>query len=406
MEAASHARHISNWIQGYLEFTDNTEPPEIFREWVGISTIASVLQRKCYLTWSDDLIFYPNLYIVLVAPPASARKTTAMISGLKFLREPGINVRLAAEAITREALIREINNARDFYEDEDNRMVTHSSLTVYSAELAVFLGYNNPAMLSDLCDWYDCRDQWKYQTKGAGTSDYIDNVWVNILGGTTPELIQSTIPVGAIGNGLASRMVFVYANKKGKVIPTPFTTDDERQLRKLLVEDLVNISSLKGQFKFTEKFIGAWTEFYTTTNEVHPFRDDKFLGYFDRRAATILKLCMVLVAARSNEMVLRESDLILAIDTLSKVERTMQRALQGLGRNPFSDILHKVMYEIASKKEVSMADLMAKFISDLNYSELEDIIRSLDMAKYVVFVENTGKVRATLAGEKLDGELD
>ena len=153
----SRSRNIPSWIQGYLEFTDNTEPPEIFREWVGISTVASVLQRKCYLTWSDDLVFYPNLYIVLVAPPASARKTTAMISGLKFLREPGINVRLAAEAITREALIREINNARDFYEDDENRMVTHSSLTVYSSELAVFLGYNNPAMLSDLCDWYDCQ---------------------------------------------------------------------------------------------------------------------------------------------------------------------------------------------------------------------------------------------------------
>ena len=72
------------------------------------------------------------------------------------------------------------------------------------------------------------RDQWKYQTKGAGTSDYIDNVWVNILGGTTPGLLQSTIPVDAIGSGLTSRMVFVYADKKGKVIPTPFTTPEER----------------------------------------------------------------------------------------------------------------------------------------------------------------------------------
>lgn len=402
----SRSRNIPNWIQGYLEFTDNTEPPEIFREWVGISTIASVLQRKCYLTWSDDLVFYPNLYIVLVAPPASARKTTAMISGLKFLREPGINVRLAAEAITREALIREINNARDFYEDDEKRMVTHSSLTVYSSELAVFLGYNNPAMLSDLCDWYDCRDQWKYQTKGAGTSDYIDNVWVNILGGTTPGLLQTTIPVDAIGSGLTSRMVFVYADKKGKVIPTPFTTPEERELRKLLVEDLEIISSFKGQFKVTKEFIGAWTEFYTTSNEVRPFQDDRFLGYFDRRAATILKLCMVLVASRTSSMVINEKDLFFAIDTLSKVERTMQRALQGIGRNPLSDILHRVMFEVASKKEVSMADLMAKFISDLNYTELEDIVKSLDMAKYVVYVENTGKIRATQAGEKLEGGFD
>ena len=115
---------------------------------------------------------------------------------------------------------------------------------------------------------------------------------------------------------------------------------------------------------------------------------------------------MILVASRSNAMVINEKDLFFAIDTLSKVERTMQRALQGIGRNPLSDILHRVMFEIASKKEVSMSDLMAKFISDLNYTELEDIVRSLDMAKYVVYVENTGKIRATESGEKLEGGFD
>ena len=406
MELSLSPRHTSSWIRGYLELTNNTEPPEIFREWVAISTVASVLQRKCYLTWSDDLIFYPNLYIVLVAPPATARKTTAMTTGLKFLREPGINVKLAAESITREALIREINNARDFYEDDEGRMVTHCSLTVYSSELAVFLSYNNLAMLSDLCDWYDCRDQWKYQTKGAGTSDYIDNVWVNILGGITPELIQSTIPMTAIGSGLASRMVLVYANKRGKIVPTPFTTDEERELRTLLIQDLETISRLKGQFKVTKEFIGAWTEFYTNTAEVNPFKDDKFLGYFDRRAATILKLCMVLVASRTNSMVIHDSDLFLAIDTLSKVERTMRRALQGLGKNPQADILHKIMLVMATKKEVHISELMSQFISDVSAYELEDIINSLDMAKYVVLMKNTGMIRITEAGEKLKGEFD
>ncbi|GAG17670.1 unnamed protein product, partial [marine sediment metagenome] len=89
-----------------------------------------------------------------------------------FLDELGI--KLAAEAITREALIRELkNSSADDIDHETGKATHHSSLTIWAQELAVFLGYYNHQLLSDLTDWYDCKSKWTYRTKTMGTDEII-----------------------------------------------------------------------------------------------------------------------------------------------------------------------------------------------------------------------------------------
>jgi len=82
---------------------------------------------------------------------------------------------MAAEATTREALIRALKEAGgtsvgDMVVGDGaiSQLYLHCSLTVYSQELTVFLGYNNMQLMSDLCDWYDCRESWTYRTKNMG----------------------------------------------------------------------------------------------------------------------------------------------------------------------------------------------------------------------------------------------
>ena len=129
------ARQLIDWIDGYLKYTDNSEPPQMFRLWCAISVIASVLQRKCRLEWGT-ITFYPNMYVVLVAPSGKARKGTAMGPALDFLED--LNIKLAAEAITREALIRELANANSTDPDiESGSIEFHSSMTIFSPELTV-----------------------------------------------------------------------------------------------------------------------------------------------------------------------------------------------------------------------------------------------------------------------------
>ena len=51
--------------------------------WVGVSTIAGALRRK---VWIDQAYFkwYPNFYIILVAPPGIVAKSTTASLGMRL----------------------------------------------------------------------------------------------------------------------------------------------------------------------------------------------------------------------------------------------------------------------------------------------------------------------------------
>lgn len=384
-------RQLDDWIKGFLKFTSNTEPPYLFRKWIGASVIASALQRKCFLPWGS-LTFYPNIYVVLVAPSGKARKGTAMDPGMDFLREPGMNIKLAAEAITREALIRELKNSTDTaIDDESGAKAVHASLTIYSQELTVFLGYNNLHLMSDLTDWYDCRKKWIYRTKHQGT-DVIEGVWANLIGATTPKLIQVAMPMDAIGLGLTSRIIFVYEEKKGKSVPDPFQTPEELALRAKLVSDLEKIAMSAGPFRVTEGFVSAWTEWYLSQEGNPPFQDERFAGYFERRPAHVMKLSMILNASRSDKKVIDDGDLSSAIEMLEATEVKMPMTFSGIGASSQAAILARVMAEVGNRKEVTFAELMNILRHDATKWDLERVIDALEAMDFCTYISNTEKI--------------
>jgi len=338
------SRRVDDWITSYLKYTDHSEPPLLYREWVAVALIAAALQRKCYLRWGTAGVFYPNMYIVLVGPSGKCRKGTAMGTGAGFLRELGI--KLAAEAITREALIRELKNSTEYLQRSDGKIITHASLTIYSQELTVFLGYDNKQLIADLTDWFDCRDNWTYRTKNMGT-DEIVGVWVNLIGATTPHLIQNALPQDAIGGGLASRIIFVFEEDKGKLVPAPFLSVTDEQLKKDLLADLEDIYTTNGMFLVTEEFVDEWVKWYTNQDKFPPFSDPNFAGYNSRRATHILKLCMILSVSedcRTDDGTLKISKEILlrAIDLLERTEVKMPRTFMGRGSSQIAPVVYEI----------------------------------------------------------------
>jgi len=94
-------RKLPDWIDGFLLYMENTEPPYSYKLWTAISVLASALQRKCFLRWGT-ITFYPNMYILLVGPPSS-RKGTAMGPGADLIRDA--NIPIATEATSLQAIM-------------------------------------------------------------------------------------------------------------------------------------------------------------------------------------------------------------------------------------------------------------------------------------------------------------
>ena len=375
------SRLLNDWLESYVKLTDNSEPPYTYRLWTGISVIAACLKRKCVLNWGT-LVLYPNMYIVLVGPSGKCRKGTAMNQGMYFLREMGI--KLAAESITREALIRELKQSNDTQVDvTTGDMFLHASLTIYSQELTVFIGYNNLALMADLTDWFDCRDTWTYRTKNQGTDEII-GVWVNLIGATTPDLLQTTLPRDAIGGGLTSRMIFVYEQKKWKTVATPFLSREERELQKELKQDLERISMMAGEFKVTEAFIDSYVPWYIEYSEgPPPFDDYRFSGYFERRPMHLLKLCMICSASRSSNMEIDKKDFDKALDILLLTEKKMPYTFSGVGKSNTADVMQRVIAVLRIKKIMTMQSLMTQFYQDIDKFMLEKLVETLYTMKYI-----------------------
>jgi hypothetical protein len=380
----------NDWLEGYLTLTNNSEPPYMYRLWTGISTLAACMKRKCVLNWGDTAI-YPNFYIVLVGPAGRCRKGTAMKQGLHFIREKGIKI--AAESITREALIREIKQSNDTQVDvATGSMYLHASLTVYSQELTVFLGYNNQALMSNLVDWYDCGDNWTYRTKNMGTDDII-GVWVNLMGATTPELLQTTLPQDAIGGGLTSRIIFVYEHKKGKTVPAGFLSKEEIELKRQLSIDLDRVCMLTGDFTVTGPYLEKYIEWYSKYDEASSHTDDyRFAGYYERKPTHLRKLSMVMSASRGNSRVIDVVDFDRALYILETTEKKMPYTFSGVGKSNSAEVTQRVIATMSLVKEIEFGDLLRRFYQDIDKFSLEKVIEAL-VAMKTVKVDYEGQAR-------------
>lgn len=285
---------------------------------------------------------------------------------------------MAAESITREALVRELKQSNDTQVDvSTGDMFLHASLTIYSQELTVFLGYNNQALMADLVDWYDCGDVWTYRTKNMGTDEII-GVWVNLLGATTPELLQTTLPRDAIGGGLTSRIIFIYEQRKGKTCPAPFLSKEERALKKLLGQDLDKICILSGEFKVTDEFLERYIEWYTNYSEADsPNNDYRFSGYYERRPTHLRKLCIILSASRDSNKLITLGDFDKALTILERTEKKMAYTFSGVGKSDDAEMMQRVMTSVAASKEIDFSILLQRFYQDVDKTKLEQMIGSL-----------------------------
>lgn len=391
-------RLLNDWINSYMVYTEDSDPPRTYRLWTAVSVVAAALQRKCYIPWGGDKMF-PNLYIILVGP-SGCRKGTAMKPGQRMLRE--LQIPMAHEATTYQALIRRLRqvNATDITPEGAPQF--HASMTVFSKEFTVFLGYQNRELMSALCDWYDCDDKWVYDTKQAGT-DHIDGVWLNLIGGTTPELIQSSMPIDAIGGGLTSRIVFIYERKKDKLIYWPMETSEDKELYRKLVLDLEAIHMLSGEYKISEPFMEKWVSWRDHNEGNPPFENPRFDGYMERRPSHILKLSMVFSASRGGSLILEPQDLFRAVEYLEQVEIKMPLTFSGLGKSAMAGIISDVMKEVGARGEIDFGDLLNMFYQDADKAMMEKVVETMEAMGFVdVIIQKGG--RHIIRYKKEDGE--
>jgi hypothetical protein len=326
-------RHFPDWLQAFVDYASYGEERAQMYFWTGVSTIAGSLRRK---VWIDQVFYtwYPNFYVILVAPPGIVSKSTTANTGMQLLKEIP-SVHFGPDVVTSQALVSSFANSAEMFEF-NGAMYPMSAITIASSEFGNLLNPQDFAMVNLLVDLWDGRDVFEKVTKMSG-NDTIQAPWINIIACTTPSWIESNFPEYMIGGGLVSRMIFVYAEKKEKLVAYPANSVPltHKEMKGKLVDDLKAISNLKGPFAISPAAL-KWGELWYAThwgNRPKGLDDDRFGGYMARKQTHLHKLAMVLTAARTDSMTIEAEDLATSNAMITALEDTLPAVFKRIGRS-------------------------------------------------------------------------
>lgn len=371
------SRNFPNWINGYIDYTDNLEAPLIFHLWTGVATIAGALRGKC---WIDMGYFRwkPNFFIVFVAPPGIVSKSTTLNVGMGLLRQvEGIN--FGPESATWQAVTDAFREGEEVVAEIGEKM---SALTIVASELGTFLDPKNREMIDILNDLWDGRSvPWQRRTKGEGTTE-IQNPWLNFAGCTTPAWIQENFPQYAIGGGFTSRTVFVYGEEKRSLIAYPKLNMDSfgnqyASDRLKLLNDLRKISTLAGEFILTNDAIDWGKAWYERHWRLAPqnLNLELYGGYIARKQTHIHKLAMILSAAERDDLTIHPNDLSRAHDLITSLEPAFAKVFSALADNREVHYLAAIIKVVERHGRIPKAELWRSMMNMMTYEQFENSCR-------------------------------
>lgn len=302
--------------------------------WAGVSAIAGALRRK---VWIDQAYFrwYPNFYVILVAPPGIVSKSTTASVAMNLLRRvPGI--KFGPDVVTWQALVTSFAEAAETFL-LDGSHYTMSPITIESSEFGNLLNPADKDMVDLLVSLWDGKQgAFVKKTKNSG-NDSVENPWINLIACTTPSWIAGNFPEYMIGGGFTSRCVFIYAEEKEKYVAYPglVVPENLKEREQKLVEDLEHIAiNIQGSYVLTPQAVAWGEQWYRHhyTNRPVQLDDDRFGGYIARKQTHIHKLAMVLSASQRDERIIEEEDLHTANNMVTALEADMPLVFSKIGQ--------------------------------------------------------------------------
>lgn len=377
------AREFPDWIEAYMRFTDNTEAPESFHLWTAISTIGGALSRKCSVK-IGRFELQPSFYITFVAPPGIATKSTTAKQGMDLLSK--INaIRMFRGSISWQALIDELMDGLGQVDLGQGRLLEMSSLQLFASELGVLIGGDHDGQMLDLLvDLWDGIPQFQRRTRTGGEIN-IPRPFINLIACTTPGWLTKNAGKYAVDGGFFSRTVFVYAEKKRKVIAYPEAFDQGAH-EKLLLKDLDRISKMKGIFTLDEEALEWGTAWYEELHTVPPphLASEMFQSYISRRQAHLHKVAMVVSASKRSDMIITLEDMVIAEDLLMKAEIDLKLIYQAIVTSDKVQAYTLIIkYMRGATKGVPKNTLFRMMSSSVSYNEFEAGMQAAVFARQI-----------------------
>ena len=306
-------------VQEWLSYTSAFPTTQTFNLWACLAAIGGALQRRCWIVTAGRALF-PNTFILLISPPGIGKSDA--IGTVRQVWSQFANLPVAPISMTGKGMIDELASDRSHQSFTlGGQEYTFSSLLVPAPELGTLLQEYDTGQISILNDLYDCGSSYNERTRGGGEL-YIENPHISMLLGTQPKFLGHVFPEHAFGMGLTSRMLMVYDDKQVGLDLFGSNNQASEQTFQSLVNSFKPIARMKGQFDVSPEAQAAIQELYNTNIPPQP-TTFKLEYYNTRRTSHLLKLCMMIGAARHSLPYIALEDVENSYAVLLDVEKRM-----------------------------------------------------------------------------------
>lgn len=375
-----------SWIDEFMKLGADSESPMLYYKWVGISTIASALRHRVYID-RESYKDYPNMYVILVAPPGGTRKSTVCDFAYDNIIQSVPSIKCFSGRITTEALMKRLTTV-DVSNNNTTILSSDPSLLLYASELSSLfkkLPKGSYPIIDFLTSIYGSGN-FSYDTKNGGEVRLMDTS-INLLAATTPSGVNELIGVSNIEGGFASRVILVYQDTR---IRKGWPDKDPNFKTKLnsLISDLNRISSITGEMVVPTVCKRHWNTWYFKEEFNNP--PPELVNYNNRKHDHLLKVAMVYALSERDNLVLTVKDLDRANDTLSEVEKFMPSAFNGLNKTKESGIREDIVNFIKHKGgSVTRTELTNRFERRIKGEELTKIMVPLIDSEIISICRST-----------------
>lgn len=406
--------HHEDFFRSYIDYTKESEVPVFFNRWSAITGIGAYLGRDFHFHHGHFNI-YPNIYSMLIGNPGT-RKSTAIKVMKKIVRLAGYDTvaanktskekfmmdlaeGISASAAASEASMEDVLSDNLWGNALENKLP--AECFIMADEFNNFIGTGNLEFISLLTELWDYEGTFSNKIK-TGKSIHINNPTISILGGSTPTSFSTTFPSEIFGQGFFSRLLLIYGEPNGKRItfpkpPCPAATGE-------IVERLQRIKiACKGQATLSIDAELLLDKIYKTEKRME---DVRFESYYSRRFQHLVKLCIIMAAARAS-CEISERDVVYANTVLTHTEHLMPKALGEFGKAKNSDVSHKIISMLDSADSVVLfKDLWAALRADLeNMNQLTELMHNLISADKVQSVKAGGFLPKKKVIEEVNNDM-
>lgn len=396
-------RFNNQFLDTYLDYVEETESPRIFHIWAALAGVSAAMGRR---VWFDIGLgpIWPNMYTVLVGPPATRKTMSMKIMRSLLQKSTGVKLAPADTCGQKQGLIAALQGTDDLEEgltDALETAINSASLTGLSGEdvikvietqhidlrekhvmfacaeeLNMFLGTNSLDMLTFLLKMWD-GDDYDYKLKSSNM--VLKNPLMNLFGCTTPAMIAESMPAAAMGQGFTSRMIFVYCHDKHGSFPRgSLKAELEPKLCEVYSTAFNSFAGKMGETKSAASFLDDLHDYQPAIS------DPRFLHYVQRRKMHMIKLAMALAAARMS-MEVDLQDMELAHTILCATEPAMSDALGEYGLSPLAASKQRLVEFIVAAREPITVNVL--------WAVMHKEMKRADFVSCLADLTNAGKIQ-------------